>query len=126
MANLRSHTVGCPQPNRRRGSSGQPICLLAGDAGEGACYESVLQSPSRDRIHNVCITGQVRIRQPLGSRERAEGTVAPAIDRAEQRPGLRHGNHADEENLALADVQFNRVPSPSLMLGEVSARSWIG
>jgi len=48
--------------------------------------------------------------------------VAPAVDRVEQRPGLRHGDHADEESLALADVQFNRLPARGLMLGEVLER----
>ena len=48
--------------------------------------------------------------------------MAPAVNRVEQRPGLRHGDHADEESLTLADVQFDRVPTPSLMLGEVLER----
>ena len=57
--------------------------------------------------------------QPLGSRERAEGTVAPAVDRVERRLGLRHGDHADEESLALADVQLNRVSTIGLVLQKI-------
>ena len=61
----------------------------------------------------LCIAGQVRVRQPLGSRDRTEGTVAPAVDRVEERPGLRHG---DQAAASRSRTGRNQVTAPIFLL----------